>query len=234
MVAAIPFVGGSASGADLLLGAVGGLAGAAGVGLLYKGLSVGPMSVVAPVTALLSAAVPAVAGVLEGDRPEVGVAIGMAGGLVAIVLVSAEGGGSLRPSDLRGLTFALGAGLGFGLFFVALSHTGDTAGLWPLLAARSASVTVMGGLALAGRIPRAWPAIEARWFTVGASVLDITANLLYLLAVRQGLLSVVSVLAALYPVSTVVLARMVLEERFAHLQRLGMVLALPAAILMAR
>jgi drug/metabolite transporter (DMT)-like permease len=234
MVAAIPFVGGSASGADLLLGAVGGLAGAAGVGLLYKGLSVGPMSVVAPVTALLSAAVPAVAGVLEGDRPEVGVAIGMAGGLVAIVLVSAEGGGSLRPSDLRGLTFALGAGLGFGLFFVALSHTGDTAGLWPLLAARSASVTVMGGLALAGRISRAWPAIEARWFTVGASVLDITANLLYLLAVRQGLLSVVSVLAALYPVSTVVLARMVLEERFAHLQRLGMVLALPAAILMAR
>ncbi len=234
LVAAMPLVSGSATGGDLLIGGLGGLAGAAGIGLLYKGLSVGPMSVVAPVTALLSAAVPVIAGFVEGERPSSGVALGMAAALVAIVLVSAEGGGSLCPSSWRGLTFALGAGLGFGLFFVALSHTGAGAGLWPLLAARAASVALMGGLALSGRISRAAPAGGARSFTAGAGLLDITANVLYLLAVRQGLLSVVSVLAALYPVSTVVLARVVLNERFASLQRLGMAIALPAAILMAR
>lgn len=234
LAVATPLVSGTASGGDLLIGGVGGLAGAAGVGLLYKGLSVGPMSVVAPITALLSAAVPVAAGLVEGERPSGSVALGMAGALVAIVLVSAEGGGSLRPSDLRGLSFALGAGLGFGLFFVALSHTGDGAGIWPLLAARAASVTLLGGLALNGRIDRAAPAEGARSFTAAAGILDMTANLLYLLAVRRGLLSVVSVLAALYPVTTVVLARLVLKERFANVQRLGMAIALPAAILMAR
>ena len=234
LAVATPLVSGTASGGDLLIGGVGGLAGAAGVGLLYRGLSVGPMSVVAPITALLSAAVPVAAGLVEGERPSGSVALGMAGARVAIVLVSAEGGGSLRPSDLRGLSFALGAGLGFGLFFVALSHTGDGAGIWPLLAARAASVTLLGGLALSGRIDRAAPAEGARSFAAAAGILDMAANLLYLLAVRRGLLSVVSVLAALYPVTTVVLARLVLKERFANVQRLGMAIALPAAILMAR
>ena len=81
----------------------------------------------------------------------------MVAALIAIVLVSAEGGGSLRPSDLRGVGFALAAGLGFGVFFVSLSHVGDDSGLWPLVAARLASVTAVGALALLGRVPRAFP-----------------------------------------------------------------------------
>ena len=233
LLAAAPLVGGSAGGDDLLIGGLGGLAGAAGVGLLYKGLSVGPMSVVAPITALLSATVPIVVGLAQGDRPSAGVVVGMVGALAAIVLVSAEGGGSLRPADLRGVAFALGAGLGFGVFFVALSYTGDASGIWPLVAARGASVTVVGGLALLGRVARTPPASGARSFTAVAGALDAAANVLYLLAVREGLLSVVSVLAALYPVGTVVLARVVLKERFVALQRIGMAIALPAAILMA-
>lgn len=233
LAVATSVVSGTVTIGDLLIGAVGGLAGALGLGLLYKGLSVGPMSVVAPVTALLSAAVPVVAGIAEGERPSGLVAAGMAGALVAIVLVSAEGGGSLRPSDLRGLSFALGAGLGFGLFFVALSHTGDDSGLWPLFAARGASVLVVGALAVGGRISRAAPLGSARRFTLAAGVLDVMANVLYLLAVREGLLSVVSVLAALYPVSTVLLARTVLKERFAPIQLVGIAIALPAAILIA-
>jgi len=233
LLTAAPFVGGALGGRHLLVGGVGGLAGAAGVGLLYKGLSIGPMSVVAPITALLSAAVPVVVGLVQGDRPSLAVVIGMVGALVAIVLVSAEGGGSLRPADLRGVTFALGAGLGFGLFFVTLSYTGDDSGIWPLVAARAASVTIVGGLAVLGRVPRSAPVAGARAFTAVAGSLDAAANVLYLLAVREGLLSVVSVLAALYPVGTVVLARFVLKERFAALQRIGMAIALPAAILMA-
>jgi drug/metabolite transporter (DMT)-like permease len=227
------FVAGERSGGDLLLGGVGGLAGAAGVGLLYKGLSIGRMSVVAPITALLTAALPVVASYIEGERPGAGAVVGMALALVAIVLVSAEGGGTLRPSDLRGVTYALGAGLGFGLFFVALSHTGDDAGMWPLVASRAASVTVVGGVALLGLIPRTPPEPGSRALTAAAGALDAQANVLYLLAVREGLVSVVSVLAALYPVSTVILARVILKERFARIQVAGMALALPAIVLMS-
>jgi len=233
LLAATLFVAGDATPGDVVIGAVGGLCGAAGVGLLYKGLAVGQMSVIAPITALLSAAVPVVAGYTEGERPASSAVVGMALALIAIVLVSSEGSGSLRPSDLGGVTYALGAGLGFGFFFVALSHTGEDSGLWPIVAARAASVTVVGTIALLGFISRTPPTPGSRALTGAAGALDSAANVFFLLAVRQGLVSVVAVLAALYPVSTVVLARVVLHERFHRLQLAGMALALPAVILMA-
>jgi drug/metabolite transporter (DMT)-like permease len=233
LVVSTVFVAGDPEAGDLVIGAIGGLAGAAGVGLLYKGLAVGQMSVVAPITALLSAAVPVIAGYAEGERPGGTAVVGMALAFVAIVLVSAEGGGTLRPSDLRSVLYALGAGLGFGCFFVFLSHTGDDAGMWPLVAARGASVVVVGSVALLGFIPRTPPIPSTRELTAAAGALDALANVLYLVAVRQGLLSVVTVLAALYPVSTVVLAHFVLHERFAKVQVAGMALALPAVVLMA-
>ena len=225
-------VAGDPTGGDLVIGAAGGLCGAAGVGLLYKGLSMAPMSAIAPITALLAAGVPVVAGYAEGERPGAGAVVGIALALVAIVLVSAEGGGSMRPAEVRGLGYALGAGLGFGFFFVTLSHTGDDAGLWPLVAARGASVTVVGAAALLGVVPRVRPRGDTASLTAGAGSLDAGANLLYLLAVREGLVSIVSVLAALYPVSTVVLARVLLKEQFHLLQRVGMAIAIPATILM--
>jgi drug/metabolite transporter (DMT)-like permease len=284
LLGSVVVVTGDASSGDIALGAVGGLAGAAGVGLLYQALSIGPMSAVAPVTALLAAAVPVAAGFLQGERPGALALVGMAAGVAAIVLVSAEGGGSLRPSDLRAVAYALGAGLGFGLFFVALSYTDDGSGLWPLVGARAASVTVVGAAALVGtfdaRIPRRGSAppptrpatSDARdgpasshavgeaadlrlpatpdapdgpdrspavlgaspWLlTAGAGALDVAANVLYLLAIREGLLTIVSVLVALYPASTVVLAWILLHERFEPLQRVGLALAIPAAALMA-
>ena len=226
-------VGGDPTRGDVAIGALSGLAGAAGVGLLYQALAIGPMSAVAPVTALLAGAVPVVAGVAQGERPGLAAIVGMVLGLVAVVLVSAEGGGSFRPQDPRAVTFALGAGLGFGLFFVALSHTGDDSGLWPLVGARSASVTCTTLLALSGVISAVIPRGPARPLAAGAGALDALANLCYLLAVREGVLSVLSVLTALYPVSTVVLARVVLRERFAPMQRVGMAVAIPAAVLMA-
>jgi drug/metabolite transporter (DMT)-like permease len=225
-------VSGDPTGADLLIGAGGGLCGAAGVGLLYKGLSMAPMSAIAPITALLAAGVPVLAGYADGERPGGGAVVGIVLALAAIVLVSAEGGGSMRPADVRGLGYALGAGLGFGFFFVALSHTGDDAGLWPLVAARTASVTVVGSAAVLGLVPRRPPTGQTAALTAGAGTLDAAANLLYLLAVREGLVSIVSVLTALYPVSTVVLARVVLKERFHLLQRVGMAVAIPATVLM--
>lgn len=228
----LPLVDGELRSRDLAIGALSGLAGAAGVGFLYQALAIGPMGIVAPITALLAAAVPVVVGVAEGERPAASVVLGMALAIAALVLVSADGGGSLRPSDPRAVLLALAAGLGFGLFFVALARTSDGAGTWPLLGARAASVGFLGLLAVFGRIERRVSA-DARGLTAIAGALDVAANLLYLLAAREGLLSVVAVLSALYPVSTVVLARIVLRERFAVMQRIGMALALPATILMA-
>lgn len=225
--------GGVLTARDVGLGALGGVAGALGVAMLYRALSIGPMSVVAPVTALLAPAVPVVAGFVDGERPGATALVGMVAALAAIVLVSAEGGGSLRPSDLRGVTLALAAGMGFGLFFVALSYTDDSSGMWPLVGARAMSVTAVGALALLGRLDAVVERGRTRLLTAGAGALDVTANVFFLLAIREGLLSVVSVLTSLYPVSTVVLASVVLKERFAPLQRVGMAIAIPAAILIS-
>lgn len=233
LLATTVVVAGQATAHDLALGAVGGLGGAIGVGLLYRALSIGPMSAVAPVTALLAASVPVLVGLAQGERPAATAIVGMVGALAAIVLVSAEGGGSLRPADLQGVRLALGAGLGFGIFYVALSYTDDSAGMWPLVAARTASVGVVGALALGGRVRAHVPRGRERRLTAAAGALDAAANGLYLLAVREGLLSVVSVLSSLYPASTVVLAWIVLRERFAPMQRVGLLLAIPAAALMA-
>jgi drug/metabolite transporter (DMT)-like permease len=227
------FVSGELTARDFAIGGLGGVAGAIGVGLLYRALAIGPMSAVAPVTALLAATVPVVTGFAQGERPALAAIVGMVAGVAAIVLVSAEGGGSLRPSDLRGVTLALGAGLGFGFFFVALSYTGDDSGLWPLVGARVVSVSTVGFLAILGRFAVTVPTGPPRALTAGAGTLDAAANVLYLLAIREGLLSVVSVLASLYPASTVVLAWIVLRERFAPLQRVGLLLAVPAAVLMS-
>lgn len=226
-------VSGELTAHDFTIGALSGLVGAVGVGLLYKALAIGPMSAVAPVTALLAATVPVVVGLAQGERPGAAAIVGMVLGVAAIVLVSAEGGGSLRPSDLRGVALALGAGLGFGVFFVALSYTGDDSGVWPLVGARTASVTTLGALALLGTFAARVPPGRTRALAAGAGSLDAVANVFYIFAIREGLLSVVSVLASLYPASTVVLAWIVLRERFAPLQRVGLLLAIPAAVLMS-
>lgn len=218
---------------DVGLGAVGGVVGAVGVTLLYQALAIGPMSAVAPITALLAAAVPVGFGFAQGERPEVTVLIGMVAAAAAIVLVSAEAGGGFRPSDLRGVAFALGAGLCFGVFFVILSYTSEHSGVWPLVGSRVTSAALVGALALGHQVEGAFPAAGARLLTFGAGSLDVLANVLYLLAIREGLLSSVSVLSSLYPVSTVLLARVVLGERYSGLQRVGIAIALPAAVLMA-
>jgi drug/metabolite transporter (DMT)-like permease len=191
------------------------------------------MSAIAPVTALLAAAVPVAFGLVQGEQPGARAGVGMVVAVAAVVLVSAEGGGSLRPADRRGVTLALGAGLLFGCFFVGISLTDDDSGLWPLLAARVASLVLIGALVAGGRITAARPRGRPGWATAGAGVFDGAGNVLYLLAIREGLLTVGTVLSSLYPVATVGLAWLVLRERFSPVQRAGMLLAVPAAVLLA-
>ncbi|MFP5375748.1 MAG: EamA family transporter [Acidimicrobiia bacterium] len=235
-----PLAGGSASGADLGWGAASGLGGATGVAFLYHGLAVGQMSVVAPLTAVGSATLPVVFGLLTGERPS---PVALAGVVLALVAVGAlcsfgpagdggeadeEGAGrppaagrAGLPSAGAGLVSGIAAGVGFGAFFICLGRTSAGAGMWPLVPARVVSVSVLAGLVLATR--RAlMPGGGTAPAVVLAGALDVTANAAFLLATRRGLLSIVSLLASLYPAATVVLARFLLHERLTPAQSAGL------------
>jgi drug/metabolite transporter (DMT)-like permease len=222
-------IGGSPSGADFGYGALAGLAGAAGVAMLYGGLASGAMSLVAPITGVVAVVVPIAVGVGSGERPAALQYVGIIAAVVAVAVLS--GGGSRGARLGRGtLLLAIGAGLGFGLFYVGIAKTSMGANLWPLVAARGASVATL--LAVSGVTRRA-PSFGAvhPLGIVGAGVLDVTANALYLLAVHGGLLSIVAVLVSLYPVSTVLCSMVVLGERLRTTQFAGVGAALVAVVL---
>ncbi|MDD9371222.1 MAG: EamA family transporter [Acidimicrobiales bacterium] len=233
LVTLAPLVGGDLTTQALAVGALAGLLGGAGVALFYRGLAVGTMSVVAPIAALLSAAVPVVVGVGSGERPSGAALAGIALALGAVVLISREAPHVTRSTQRwQALALAVAAGLAFGLFFVALDRTGDGVGIWPLVGARAASVSLFAALGAAKVTSAALPRGAAA-AAIGCGVLDAGANVFYVLALQHGLLSVVSVLTALYPAGTVLLARYVLGEHLSPLQRTGLGIAGAAAILIA-
>jgi drug/metabolite transporter (DMT)-like permease len=231
---AVVGVPGQPAPADLAWGAVAGLAGGAGAMLLYHALASGIMSVVAPVTAASAALLPVAVGVAGGDAVSVTAAAGMACGLVAIPCVSMSGapaGGSRRPS-LRGVSGALLAGVAFGLFFVLLSPTSAGSGLWPLVAARCASLAALLAAWTVGRWAMRLDRGTARPALL-SGVLDMSSSVLYLLSVREGYLSIAGLLASLYPVSTLLLAGVMLRERASRIQWTGVALALAGVVLLA-
>jgi uncharacterized membrane protein len=239
LVLCVPLVGDAdLLGRDVAIGAGGGIAGGFGVLLLYRGLSRGTMSVIAPITAVLSAVVPVVWGLASGERPTAVAFVGVPLALWAIALLAREPSSSevvatgLTRADL---VSALGAGLGFGIFFVALDATSDDAGLWPVVAGRGASVTffaVLAAVSASARVGRRGAMTRSTTgLVVGCGVLDAGANALFLLATQRGLLTLVAVLGALYPATTLLLARAVLGERLAGIQRVGVGLAAVAVVL---
>lgn len=214
-------------------GAVAGVAGLFGIVLLYQGLATGSMAVVAPTTAVTSALVPLIGGLVRGERPGVVPLIGAVCALLAIGLVSLG-----QPStghnrvNRRSIVLALSAGALFGVFFLLLSQAGEEAGMWPLAAARVGSVLL--GLALLKPMGAALRIDRRLWALVAAAgVLDITANGMFLLAANAGQLSIVAPVAALYPASTVLLALAVDKERLRPVQFLGLGLAAAALVLAA-
>lgn len=226
---------------DLLWSGAAGIAGGVGVALLYRALAVGLMSLVAPVTAVCSVAVPVVIAVtFLRERPATLAGAGIAIALAAIVLVSQAGESTAAPSEgaaggprRRGLGLALASGVSIGLFFLALARTSAAAGLWPLLVARACSVALFVAFGLAsGRSLQLRRPIAA--IAIAGGILDMLANLLYLLAARQGPLTLVVTLSALYPASTVMLAWTVLHERLTARQWAGVALALGAIVLIVR
>lgn len=225
----------SPTAADLGWGAAAGLFGLVGLGLLYQALATGTMSLVAPVTAAWAAIVPVLAGVAMGERLNAAAVAGILLALVAIVLVSqAEGGpgnpASARDALRRSLGLAVTSGIIIGFFLVAMDFTRRESGLWPLVAARTASLALAGPYLLVKRVglPRERSLVT---LVLGSGFLDMVANILFLLAVQRGMLSIVATLTSLYPASTVILARMVLGERLRPIQAGGVACALAAVVL---
>ncbi|NUT17989.1 MAG: DMT family transporter [Hamadaea sp.] len=232
MVVIIP---GTPRGSDLLWGAAAGVLGLFGIVLLYRGLSQGAMAVVAPTTAVTSAIVPILGGLLQGERPGPAALAGALCAVAAIGLVSLAPSRPGEPAKVSVTTvgLALLAGACFGGFFIILGFAGEGAGMWPMLGVRASSLAV--GLLLVWRA-------GARLRVTGRTTIllmalaglgDTLANGFYLLAVQRGDLSVIAPIAALYPASTVLLALFVEKERMRPLQFAGLGLAALALVLTA-
>jgi drug/metabolite transporter (DMT)-like permease len=228
---ALPFLPpASPTATDFAWGAATGLAGGIGLAFLYRGLAVGVMSVVAPVTAVCAVIIPVAVGVALGERPTGIAAAGVALALVSIVLISQSGEVEEGKRAGTGVPIAIASGIAIGIFLVCLQRTGRSAGLWPLVPARIVSVSfiaVAGLLAREKLLPRreSWPIV------VGGGALDMTANVFYLIAVRQGPLAIVATLTSLYPAGTILLARIVLAERLRLVQQAGVACAVLAIVL---
>jgi len=219
---------------DVIGGLVAGVSGTFSFICFYRALSIGVMSVVAPTTAVVGATIPAVVGVARGEdlSPATGLGIG-----VAIVLVARTGpigAGAGDRSPRMALLLAVTAGVGFSAFFIALAETETAAGMWPLVIARFVSVPVVCAIAwrMAGRV---WPVdSRSRRLAVATGVSEMIANAILVVALRRGPVAVAAVFGSLYPVSTVVLAWIVLRERITRLQMAGVGLAIGALVLVAR
>jgi drug/metabolite transporter (DMT)-like permease len=228
----LPWLGGPVGPSDLAWGAAAGVAGATGLVLFFRTLARGVMSVIAPVTAVTAAAVPVLVGLLGGDTIGPWAAAGIGLALAAVVLVSAEGGlSALRAARPASLAPALAAGTAFGFFFVLLDRTSQDSGLTPLVTARLASVALVVVIALAGKQSLKVGRVALPLVAL-SGIGDMTANALFLLATQQdGQLAITGVLASLYPVSTVILAQVLLRERLAGAQVAGLGTAVAAVVL---
>ncbi|MEO5618431.1 MAG: DMT family transporter [Candidatus Eisenbacteria bacterium] len=251
LVPAAASYGGTPSPIDYAWSVAAGVLGGLGVALLFHVLAIGPVGSVAPIVAVCGVAMPALAGLAFGERPGALPLAGIALATVAIVLVSrteeepAHSGGDpppdkRAPSDApagpaheRASTLMLSAVAGFGLgaFLACLSRVPVGAGLWPLIVARLAGTAAVLAVILARRVPIRLGR-ESWGVSVASGFADSGANLIYLWIVRQHPLSIVGTIVSLSPATVVLLARVVLKERFHRRQIAGLALAALAIVLM--
>jgi drug/metabolite transporter (DMT)-like permease len=200
-------------------GLASGLAGGAGTLVLYRGLARGQMSVVGPVSAVGAAVVPVAAGIALGEHPSVLAVAGVLVSLPAIVLVATSG--SVRGKLGAGLVDGLAAGLAFGILFIGLAQAGRNAGLWPVASEQTGALLPVLAVAVKSRVPLRIP-VRAAGLPVLAGASGTAATLTYFYATHFSMLAIAAVLVSLYPGFTVLLARVVLHERFSPAQRAGL------------
>lgn len=259
--------------ADIAWGVLAGFFGIVAVALLYACLALGPMSILSPLTAVVSAIAPIGWGLLIlNETLTLGGYVGLVAALIAVVLVGFIPGEKVVRPSLRALSMAMGAGAAIGGFLIVIDQTSAESGLAPLVASRTTSTLITGavvgalvlravrrgqrpGSALqpvgvaAGVTPTGHADLEharavsappqasvggAAWGLAAAcGVADATANAAMLVALRSGDLAIVSALTALYPAGTILLAAIILRERLATIQWVGLALALAAGVLLA-
>jgi uncharacterized membrane protein len=243
-VAVAVLSGGPASLPGLAWGFSAGVIGGLGLIVFYVGLAAGPMSVVAPVSGLVSTILPVAVALAQGERPTAGVYAGALLCLVAIVLASSAApadapagpaGTPTRPKRGRAIVYGVVSGAAFGLFFLLIRNAGQSGELWPVAAGRIgelASLLITAAVLRRSLLPGQ---TSGRLLMIAASagVIDVIANVCYVAATRTGMFGLAVVLSSLYPGVTVLLARVVLGERLRWVQRAGLALAAIGILLVA-
>ena len=232
LLGAAAYFHGSAIGWETgLVSAAGGLCGAFGLLILYYAMGRGQMSIAAPVSALFTAALPVAAGaVLEGLPSPVKLS-GFLVALVAIWMIAQEVGQKSQLVRLSDLRLPLLSGLCFGVYFILIHQATRETLLWPMIISRSVGTFTVAVFLLVRR--ESWRVIRPAWFVIFLNgALDIAGNACYILAGQNGRLDVAAVLSSLYPGATVLLAWLILKERMGTIQKLGILAALLAIVLM--
>ena len=214
---------------DIVWGGLAGVAGAIGLISFYSALSIGRMGIAAPISAVLTAAIPVLFSAFTEGLPTVIQLGGFLLALLAIGLISRPERSKGRP---KGIGLALLAGCGFGCFFILISHVNSASTFWPLATARFTSVLFL--LLMVGiRQQPVLPKMAVAPLVLLAGILDAVGNAFFVLAAHSGRLDVAAVLSSLYPAATVLLAALVLRERVTRIQGIGIVIALLAVPLIS-
>jgi drug/metabolite transporter (DMT)-like permease len=232
--------------AGLAWGISAGLIGGAGLIIFYTGLAAGPMSVVAPVSGLVSTVLPVAVALAEGERPGAAVYAGALLCVAAIVLASSTGDSNPArtpgaapkprlPRPGRAVGYGIASGASFGLFFLLIRNAGQSGELWPVAAGRigELAVVVLAAAVLRRSLLPRGAGTPLPLAAAAAGAIDVAANICYVAATRTGMFGLAVVLASLYPGITVLLARAVLGERLRWVQRAGLGLAAIGIILVA-
>jgi drug/metabolite transporter (DMT)-like permease len=235
------FLGASYELTTIQIGVLAGVCSAAAISFLYAALALGPISIVSPLTAVLSALLPVIVDLLTGATLSslAGLAIVLI--LVAVVLVAFVPGADVRLPSLRATLYSVGAGVGFSGIFIFLDLAPSDSGLGVLVVMRLVGIAILfTGLVMLYLSRRSSVIVERElfakstlWLVVLAGFGDVSGNVFFLVATREGSLAVAAVLTALYPIGTILLARIFLKERIALSQNLGIALAITACALLA-
>lgn len=237
------FMGANFSQEAIFWGVLAGITSAAAMSALYASLAIGPISIVSPLSAVVSAVVPMLVGFAQGDRFSIWGLLALAAILVAIFLVGFVPGDDVRLPSAKGLILGTAAGVGIGIVLICLDHAPVDSGLASVILLRTVASIILGTFTLvmflksrqpASAEPKPQRAPFKLWLAVFlAGLFDSSANVFFLLATRIGSLSVVSVLTALYPLGTIILARIFLKEKIARTQMVGILIALGASAVLA-